>query len=132
MRTLLALLAALSLAACAAASAGAEDEAPSAVQTGAPTLLNARQAATDMERSFPELLHDAGVTGEVLLTLSLDADGNVTRVEQERSTHSGFDPAAAQVARRLRFAPARAGQRVRVRMNFRIPNPRVEVLGLVG
>lgn len=56
---------------------------------------------------YPELLWDAGVEGETLLRLFVDAEGRVDTARVERTSgHPEFDSAAVSGAHDLRFEPA--------------------------
>jgi TonB family protein len=128
MRILRLLLLVLPLAACAAVPE--TETSPAAPQSGVPALQNGREAAQWMDRAFPLLLRDAQVTGEVVMDLTLDAQGNVADMRLVDSSHDAFTDPAESVAPRLRFAaPAQAGQRVRVKLHFTLPSQRVEVVG---
>ena len=65
---------------------------------------------------YPLELWDAGVEGETLLRVLVNADGGVDSVEVVRSSGvERLDSAAVVGARDLRFSPARQdGRRVRV------------------
>ena len=70
---------------------------------------------------YPIDLWDAGIEGETLLTLHVDAEGRVDSVFVERSSGSPrLDSAAARGGRAMRFTPARRGDR-RVATWVRIP-----------
>lgn len=115
-RTALPLLLAAALPAC-ATNAGAA--ASASTQTGAVVLQNRADAVRSMERGYPQLLRDARVTGDVMLNVTVDAQGAVTDTRVVSSTQELFSAAAQQVARELRFgAPGAGGQQVRVRFEF--------------
>jgi len=71
---------------------------------------------------YPHELRKAGVSGEVVLLVIIDASG---RVEVERvvsSTHREFEAAAVKAAQQCVFvSPLRAGQRVSARYTWHIP-----------
>ena len=82
-----------------------------------PELLNRAEVAEAISRNYPPLLRDAGVTGSVTLRMRIGSDGVVdpTTIEVVEATHEAFGDAAARVASRLRFRPARVdGKPVRV------------------
>jgi protein TonB len=82
-----------------------------------PNLLNREEAAAEIARNYPKPLRDAGVTGTVTLRMRIGSDGVVdpTTIEVMEATHDAFAAAAARVAARMRFRPARAnGKRVPV------------------
>jgi TonB family protein len=105
-------------------------------QPSAATAEEAPPAATPAQPNAegivpPQLLHfehapypaqalAAGVTGEVLLALTVSADGSVSAVEVLQAAGHGFDEAAREAAKRFRFEPARAaGKAVAVKIPFR-------------
>lgn len=60
---------------------------------------------------YPEQLWDAGVEGETLLRLYVNAEGRVDTARVERSSgHEEFDSAAVAGAPDLRFEPAQRAQ----------------------
>lgn len=60
---------------------------------------------------YPEELWDAGVEGETLLRLFVNAEGQVDSTQVERTSgYAAFDSAAVDGARDLRFEPARRGE----------------------
>lgn len=73
---------------------------------------------------YPPSAVRAGITGEVILIIDVDASGNVTNVSVEKSSRNrDLDRAAMEAARKWRFNAATAnGQkqagRVRVPVNF--------------
>ncbi|MGD8276645.1 MAG: energy transducer TonB [Gemmatimonadota bacterium] len=70
---------------------------------------------------YPIDLWDAGIEGETLLTLHVDAEGRVDSAFVDRSSGSPkLDSAAARGGRAMRFTPARRGDR-RVATWVRIP-----------
>lgn len=79
--------------------------------TAAPRLLDQSQLDRLLARHYPESERRQGHEGIVLLDLSLDDEGHVVGVDVVASSDPAFEPAARQVAARLRYAPARAGER---------------------
>lgn len=73
---------------------------------------------------YPPSAYRAGIQGEVVLIVSVDASGNVTDVSVEKSSRNrDLDRAAMEAARKWRFNPAvvngqKAAGRVRVPVNF--------------
>ena len=56
---------------------------------------------------YPPAALRSGITGTVVLIVSVDANGNVTDVSVERSSRNrDLDRAAIQAARKWRFNPA--------------------------
>jgi vitamin B12 transporter len=101
-----------------------QPEAPPAAEQPAvvpPKLLEAP------EPEFPEQARAAGLTeAEVVLRLSIDAEGKVTAAEVTQVAGTGFDEAATLAALAYRFEPARRGgvtvaSRILVRVAFRLP-----------
>lgn len=120
-RIALPLLLTLTIPACAAnAGAGASASGGTAESARSRVVLQNRIEGLRLMRSYyPQLLHDAGVTGEVVVQVTLDAMGGVTEQTIRRSSHHSFSEAALRVAQQLQFsAPAQAGERVSVRMLF--------------
>ncbi|HYG70554.1 MAG TPA: TonB family protein, partial [Anaeromyxobacteraceae bacterium] len=84
-----------------AAAAGAEDPpTPAGVLTKAPELV------APAEPAYPEAAKTAGLEGEVTLELELSEAGEVTDAVVTGPAGHGFDEAALEAARRLRFTPA--------------------------
>ena len=73
---------------------------------------------------YPPAAARAGIEGEVILVIDVDANGNVTNVSVEKSSRNrDLDRAAMEAARKWRFNPAQSGGqkaagRVRVPVNF--------------
>jgi len=82
-----------------------------------PQLTNPRDAQRLLERNYPPILRDAGVTGHTTVVLVIDKDGRVEpgSVTVRESSHDAFRDAAIRAAERFRFRPARVqGQPVAV------------------
>lgn len=82
-----------------------------------PALSDPRSAQRMLEREYPPLLRDAGVTGHTTVTLVIDRDGNVVpgSVKVDDTTNDEFRAAAIRVAEKFHFRPARLhGQPVSV------------------
>jgi TonB family protein len=87
-----------------------EAEASSAEFTEEPRLLNEAEIGRLLDRSYPPLLKNAGVGGQVMLWFHIDAQGRVARAVLQRSSHyPALDGAAIRIAESMRFAPARNG-----------------------
>jgi len=84
------------------------DEAPRfMVMEVRPRILNADEVIRALERSYPALLRDAGVGGDVTVWFFIDAGGNVLkRLIDRTSGYDGLDAAALKIADIMRFAPA--------------------------
>jgi TonB family protein len=88
-----------------------------------PELLDLRAAQRMLERVYPPLLRDAGVTGYTRVQLVVDRTGAVEpgSVTVQETTHDGFREAAVRAAERFRFRPARVNALpVRVRISLPI------------
>lgn len=78
---------------------------------------------------YPKEAAQAGVTGEVILIVSVAADGSVTDVEVERARPDGvFDAGTVEAARQWKFTPAMEDGkavpgRVRVPVTFELDLP---------
>jgi TonB family protein len=79
--------------------------------TVAPRLLDLSQLERLLLRYYPESERRQGHEGLVLLDISLDEEGHVVGVDVVSSSDPAFEPAARKAAARLRYAPARAGER---------------------
>ena len=112
------------LASPAAAQEGPQTPAPAQ----APRLTRAPRVLVQVPAIYPEELRAAGVAGDVMLSLDLDAEGAVTRAEVVSAPHPALGEAAATAARQLRFSPATiddlpAAIRIAFRTHFRPPPP---------
>jgi len=90
--------------------------------TVAPTILNREEIVKAMVASYPKILRDAGVGGEVRVFFFIDDEGIVqnTRIDQS-SGHFQLDEAALALAGLYRFSPAiNRDQRVPVWVSFPI------------
>jgi TonB family protein len=77
------------------------------IRSVAPALLNQDDVKRALERNYPAMLRDAGISGRVTLWLLLDETGRVTRADvKESSGHAAFDDAARRVGEMMRFSPA--------------------------
>jgi len=74
-----------------------------------PQLLSQRDAQRMLERVYPSMLRDAGVTGHTTVLLVIDKTGAVQpgSVTVQESTHDAFRDAAVRAAERFRFRPAK-------------------------
>jgi protein TonB len=73
-----------------------------------PELANRRDAERALQRNYPPLMRDAGVTGHTVVLLIIDKDGKVEpgSVQVQNSSHEGFADAAVKAVERFRFKPA--------------------------
>lgn len=91
------------------------------VSSSIPALLNASEVRRTLERTYPAILRDAGIGGQVMVWLLIDENGRVAETEvKERSGHAALDQAALNVAEMMRFSPARQDDR-KVRIWVAIP-----------
>lgn len=75
--------------------------------TVAPRLTNPEEVARALERTYPPLLRDAGIGGEVIMWFFIDETGAVIRTQVNRSSgYPALDQAAQTVAGLMRFSPA--------------------------
>ncbi|HEX6751773.1 MAG TPA: TonB family protein [Longimicrobium sp.] len=76
-----------------------------------PSLSNSSEVQRQLERNYPPLLRDAGVTGTVTLRMRVMENGSVDpeSISVESATHDAFGDAAKRVVSRMRFRPAKVG-----------------------
>ena len=82
----------------------------------APRLLNPEDVQRELRRTYPAILRDAGIGGDVDVNLWLDENGDVVKAEIGRSSgYALLDEAALKVVDAMRLAPAlNRGSAVRV------------------
>jgi protein TonB len=88
-----------------------------------PALKNAREMQRVLQRLYPSLLQEAGITGQTVLQFVVDAEGNVepASIQVVSTTHEGFREPSTRAAERLRFRPAKVrGRPVRVLISMPI------------
>jgi TonB family protein len=72
-----------------------------------PQLQNVGEVQQALQRAYPPLLRDAGISGRVMVWFFIDEEGRVARTQlHESSGHEAFDDAALRVAEVLKFSPA--------------------------
>jgi len=72
-----------------------------------PELKNKTEVSKALERFYPPLLRDAGISGTVQMWFFIDEDGRVIRTQVNQSSgYEAFDEAAKKVAELMRFSPA--------------------------
>lgn len=76
------------------------ERAPIAVITKRPGI--ARRVLPD----YPASVRELGIEGRVVLELTVDEQGRVTKIRVLRKLHPKLDEAARQAARKMRFTPA--------------------------
>lgn len=80
--------------------------------TQRPTMTNVSEAQAALESEYPRELRDAGIGGAVNLWFFIGTDGIVQNVQiQESSGNPELDQAALNVARVIRFTPAKNMER---------------------
>ncbi|HEU4559397.1 MAG TPA: energy transducer TonB [Longimicrobium sp.] len=82
-----------------------------------PSLRNGDAVQSALQRAYPSMLRDAGVTGETVLQFVIDENGRVEpgSVEIVSSSDEAFAAAARRVVSSMRFSPAKSrGRTVRV------------------
>jgi len=82
-----------------------------------PSLRNADDVQRALQRVYPPMLRDAGVTGQTVLQFVIDENGRVEpgSVEVVSSSDDQFAAAARRVVSSMRFSPAKIhGRTVRV------------------
>jgi TonB family protein len=76
----------------------------------APVLLR-QPSAADARALYPDAARREGIEADVGLELLVSEAGEVAQVRVVRAAGQGFDEAARQLGRRMRFEPARRGGR---------------------
>jgi protein TonB len=78
-----------------------------------PQLANRSHAERLFRQNYPPLLRESGMTGRTTVMLIIDTEGKVEpgSVSVRETTHEAFRAAAIRVAEKLRFRPARLGNR---------------------
>lgn len=88
-----------------------------------PALRNAREMQRVLQRLYPPLLQETGITGQTTLQFVVDAEGNVEpgSINVVATTHEGFRDASAKAAEKFKFRPAKVrGRPVRVLISMPI------------
>lgn len=128
---------ALLLAACASGSGGAPaPQAPPAPSGGAapdttrvydisevqtkPQVANRAAVVRALEQNYRGDLRDAGAHGTVVVRMVVETTGETSMVTVVGSTNAAFNTSASNVARAMRFSPARVGG-VPVRVRIELP-----------
>ncbi|MEJ2217257.1 MAG: energy transducer TonB [Gemmatimonadota bacterium] len=72
-----------------------------------PELKNKTEVAKALERFYPPLLRDAGISGTVQMWFFIDENGKVQKTQVNQSSgYEAFDEAAKKVAQLMQFSPA--------------------------
>ena len=88
-----------------------------------PALRNGREMERVLQRLYPRLLQEAGVSGQTMLRFVIDEEGVVEpgSVVVVSSTHDAFEEASREAAERFRFRPAKVrGRPVKVMISMPI------------
>jgi protein TonB len=78
-----------------------------------PQLQNGPEVQRLLQRLYPPLLRDAGITGQVQMKFVVNAQGRVeaTSVSVVNASHAQFGEASSKVVEKMRFRPAKVGGR---------------------
>jgi protein TonB len=78
-----------------------------------PELRNRSEVARLLQRLYPPLLRDAGITGNAVMKFVVNAQGRVegSSTSVVSSTHDAFGEAATKVVEKMQFKPAKVGGR---------------------
>ena len=78
-----------------------------------PRPTNVQELQRQLERNYPPLLRDAGVTGTVQVRFRVLENGtvDVPSIQVTSSTHEGFNEPSIRSVQRLRFRPAKVNNR---------------------
>jgi protein TonB len=78
-----------------------------------PQLQNGPEVQRLLQRLYPPLLRDAGITGQVQMKFVVNAQGRVeaTSVSVVNASHDQFGEASTKVVEKMRFRPAKVGGR---------------------
>jgi len=78
-----------------------------------PKLTNAAEVQRLLQRLYPPLLRDAGITGQAMIKFVVGADGKVdpSSVSVVSTTHDAFGEASTKIGEKLKFKPAKVGGR---------------------
>jgi periplasmic protein TonB len=72
-----------------------------------PRLMNADEVGRALERTYPPLLRDAGIGGNVNVWFFIDEDGKVLKTQlAQQSGYPALDDAAIKIADIMKFSPA--------------------------
>ncbi len=92
-----------------------------------PELRNRRDLSRALERNYPPVLRDAGISGDVILSFIVDREGRVEpgSVQVLNNADPQFVEAARRVSERMRFRPGRVRNEpvrtiVQVPVSFRL------------
>ena len=75
--------------------------------TQPPSLINQADVAAALQRYYPPLLRDAGISGTIKVWFLIGQDGQVLKTQlRQGSGHAALDDAALKVAELMKFSPA--------------------------
>src|SRR5712691_2510195 len=90
-------------------------------QAQAPPRFVAPRLLERVEARYPEEARLSGLTGTVVVRIVVGTDGRVISAEVVQGAGHGFDEAALEAARKLRFEPAtREGRPVAVQLDYEV------------
>ena len=82
-------------------------------------VLKPPELTSFVEAAYPQSAQDAGIQGQVVLSLTIAADGSVTEAEVVKSLSVELDAAALEAGRALKFKPAtRNGVAIAAKVQF--------------
>jgi TonB family protein len=98
-----------------ASAPGAAEDAEAPTAEPAPVgddlpIVEGPAIAEYVEAPYPAEAQAAGITGEVGLLITLTAEGLIEAVEVSRPAGNGFDEAALEAVRQMKFTPARTAE----------------------
>ncbi len=78
-----------------------------------PQLTNRAEVARLLQRFYPPLLRDAGITGQAQIKFVVGSDGRVEQGSAQvvSATHDQFGDASTKVVEKMKFKPAKVGGR---------------------
>ncbi len=86
-----------------------------------PSLRESGRVRQELQRAYPPVLRDAGVSGTVVVEMVVRPDGSVSDARVVSTTRAEFGEPARGIASNMRFQPARnGGQPVAVRVELPI------------
>jgi len=72
-----------------------------------PRLKNGRDIQKLLQRLYPSMLREAGISGEVTLWVFVDESGKAAKSQVQKSSgYPAFDNAATQIVDQMQFSPA--------------------------
>ncbi|MEJ2482585.1 MAG: energy transducer TonB [Gemmatimonadota bacterium] len=72
-----------------------------------PRLKNGRDIQKLLQRLYPSMLREAGISGEVTLWVFVDENGTAAKSQVQKSSgYPAFDNAASQIVDQMQFSPA--------------------------